>query len=221
MIVFRCSRCGKKVRVKEDVAGRKVKCPHCGELALVPACATEDEGDERIQESRALPSKGKVARQADHDHNDDDGDRPPPKRHKKSRDDGAAERPSSVKWVLGITLVVVGLGAAVLGGIWWLNTRALLAENEKLLDKMRGQVEKAELAAEKRGKFAQAELDKVKTHLDAETKKQEANYQNVKLAVGFGGGGLGALLLGLLLMTIQYGRSKGGKKRKRDTNDDE
>jgi len=37
MIVFRCSACGKKLSVKETLVGKKVKCPGCGQVTVVPA----------------------------------------------------------------------------------------------------------------------------------------------------------------------------------------
>ena len=37
MLTFACSACQKKLSVKEDAVGKKVKCPGCGQLTLVPA----------------------------------------------------------------------------------------------------------------------------------------------------------------------------------------
>jgi ribosomal protein S27E len=34
---FSCPGCGKALRVKEEAAGKKVKCPHCGKVAQTPA----------------------------------------------------------------------------------------------------------------------------------------------------------------------------------------
>jgi serine/threonine protein kinase len=36
MIVFSCSHCGQKLRLADDSAGKKAKCPRCGQLAPVP-----------------------------------------------------------------------------------------------------------------------------------------------------------------------------------------
>jgi len=38
-IAFACPGCGKKLQVKEELGGRKVKCPKCGQVVLVPAVA--------------------------------------------------------------------------------------------------------------------------------------------------------------------------------------
>ena len=37
MIAFSCSSCSRQLKVKEEYAGRKAKCPHCGNPVLVPA----------------------------------------------------------------------------------------------------------------------------------------------------------------------------------------
>ena len=37
MLAFNCSSCQKKLSVKENLVGKKVKCPGCGQLTAVPA----------------------------------------------------------------------------------------------------------------------------------------------------------------------------------------
>ena len=37
MISFKCSACQKKLSVKDELSGRKVKCPSCGRPATIPA----------------------------------------------------------------------------------------------------------------------------------------------------------------------------------------
>jgi hypothetical protein len=41
-IPFRCA-CGRSLRVKDELAGRKVKCPECGGVLIVPRPAPEEE----------------------------------------------------------------------------------------------------------------------------------------------------------------------------------
>ena len=36
-LVFACASCGKNLKVKGELGGKKVKCPHCGSIAPVPA----------------------------------------------------------------------------------------------------------------------------------------------------------------------------------------
>src|SRR5438132_956625 len=42
-VLFACSGCGKNLKVGTELAGRKVKCPHCGEIMLAPAGAPSGE----------------------------------------------------------------------------------------------------------------------------------------------------------------------------------
>jgi len=37
MIAFSCPSCGKKLQVKEELAGKRVRCPGCANVAAVPA----------------------------------------------------------------------------------------------------------------------------------------------------------------------------------------
>jgi formylglycine-generating enzyme required for sulfatase activity/serine/threonine protein kinase len=39
MIAFTCPGCGKRLQVKDELAGRKVQCPGCGKVAIVPQAA--------------------------------------------------------------------------------------------------------------------------------------------------------------------------------------
>lgn len=38
-IEFRCAQCDKKLKVKDELAGKKIKCPGCGEATAVPKAA--------------------------------------------------------------------------------------------------------------------------------------------------------------------------------------
>jgi len=68
MISFACDKCNKQLKVKDELAGKKVKCPGCGQPMLVPALATapaHQVGEERtvppsvspLGEERTLPPK--------------------------------------------------------------------------------------------------------------------------------------------------------------------
>lgn len=41
-IAFRCGECKKKLKVKDEHAGRRIKCPECGAKVEVPAASSED-----------------------------------------------------------------------------------------------------------------------------------------------------------------------------------
>lgn len=44
-IEFRCKKCDKKLKVKDELAGKKIKCPGCGAGTAVPAAASETAGE--------------------------------------------------------------------------------------------------------------------------------------------------------------------------------
>ena len=44
-IRFRCNKCGSKITVKDEMAGKGVKCPDHGGVITVPVPAEEDEED--------------------------------------------------------------------------------------------------------------------------------------------------------------------------------
>jgi DNA-directed RNA polymerase subunit RPC12/RpoP len=48
MIEFKCSECGKQLRVNDDAAGKKGKCPQCGAMIVVP-------GEEMVTIEAAQP----------------------------------------------------------------------------------------------------------------------------------------------------------------------
>lgn len=42
MIHFNCPACSKSFRVKDEVGGRKSKCPHCGAAFVVPSLTVQN-----------------------------------------------------------------------------------------------------------------------------------------------------------------------------------
>ena len=48
-ILFQCAKCGKKLRVAADAAGKRVRCPKCSEQAVVPFPL---DGDDEVAEPR-------------------------------------------------------------------------------------------------------------------------------------------------------------------------
>jgi hypothetical protein len=42
-IVFQCEHCHKKVKAPDDAAGRRGKCPHCGQGSYIPAPVSEED----------------------------------------------------------------------------------------------------------------------------------------------------------------------------------
>src|SRR5262245_47080858 len=64
MIAFTCSACGKGLKAKEELAGRRIKCPGCGKAASIPSEA-ETSGAPRPAgdtEDKTLATKNVEAR---------------------------------------------------------------------------------------------------------------------------------------------------------------
>jgi Protein kinase domain len=53
MLTIACTACQKKLSVKEDAVGKKVKCPGCGQLTVVPAQLSASVAD--LGEMRTVP----------------------------------------------------------------------------------------------------------------------------------------------------------------------
>lgn len=81
-VTFQCG-CGKTLRVKDELAGKRVKCPACGGVAAVPAAEPEFDVVEDEPPPRK-PAARPVARPA----RDDDDDEPRPAKGKARKDDG-------------------------------------------------------------------------------------------------------------------------------------
>jgi uncharacterized Zn finger protein (UPF0148 family) len=75
-ISFSCPACDRPLKVKDELAGRKVKCPKCGEGVVVPA----EEEDEKA----AVGPPPKKSRPQEHD---EEEDRPRKKKKKKKQQD--------------------------------------------------------------------------------------------------------------------------------------
>lgn len=99
-ISFACPACDRGLKVKDELAGRKVKCPKCGEGVFVPA---EDEDEE--EKGTAAPAKASRPRD-----DEDDAERPrKKKKKKKQKDNKTLLILSAVGGVLlvGVVIVVV------------------------------------------------------------------------------------------------------------------
>lgn len=87
-IKFECSDCGTALRVKDQFAGRKIRCPHCDTVNQVPAdneADDDDEEEEVVSRSRSssTSSRSKPAR------------RSPPRSRRPADDDEQEARPRS------------------------------------------------------------------------------------------------------------------------------
>jgi serine/threonine protein kinase/DNA-directed RNA polymerase subunit RPC12/RpoP len=83
MISFACSQCGRKLRVQDEQAGKKVRCPHCGALTLIPSLAvsrSKEEGgaaEPRAQPPQQPPDPNATAALVHADKRPDDETLPP------------------------------------------------------------------------------------------------------------------------------------------------
>lgn len=104
-ITFDCP-CGKSLRANDENAGRRVKCPACGAVVIVPKPPVEEEEPqfEVVEdEPEDLPRPRKQSKSRDDDDEpapkkkkairDDDDDEPPPKKKKPVRDDDDDDEP--------------------------------------------------------------------------------------------------------------------------------
>jgi hypothetical protein len=57
MIKFNCSSCQRKIGIKDEAVGRKLKCPQCGDILTVPGPSAGDPADEQMKRQTELESR--------------------------------------------------------------------------------------------------------------------------------------------------------------------
>jgi hypothetical protein len=105
MAISLTCECGKKLAVKDELAGKRVKCPGCGELLTVPSVTEE------------APLKKRAPAAAD-DEEDQEDERPRKKKKKRHR----AGKSNKTLWIgAGIGVLVLGFCCLGIGGasIFW------------------------------------------------------------------------------------------------------
>jgi dienelactone hydrolase len=111
-----CPQCGKRYKVKDELAGKAIRCKECQATIRIPAAETDDEfsydpsemeADEPQDELPPSRSKSKPA--------------PKPVAKKKRASSGS----SAWKWVLGILGGFALVGVLCCGGAIWMGTRAV------------------------------------------------------------------------------------------------
>ena len=85
-ITLPCS-CGKKLKMKDELAGKRIKCPACAAVLTVPEPEAEEVELEPVEpEAPAEPDEEPEEREAPAEQDDDaDEDRPRPKKKKKKK----------------------------------------------------------------------------------------------------------------------------------------
>jgi hypothetical protein len=100
MAISLICECGKKLAVKEELAGKRVKCPSCESLVTVPSVLDEP------------PARKRAAAPAD-DEDDRDEDRPRKKKKKKR-----AAKSNKMMWIgAGAGVLVLGMCCVGLAGV--------------------------------------------------------------------------------------------------------
>jgi hypothetical protein len=105
--------CGKSFNVKDELAGKNIKCPSCQEVVTVPGGAVEV-----AEEPPAVVSAARSSSRRRDDDDDDYEDRPSKKKKRKS-DDGEKKSSSMTLFILlgvGLLFGCVCLGGCGVGG---------------------------------------------------------------------------------------------------------
>jgi ribosomal protein S27E len=81
-ISVKCKGCKNTLRVRDDLAGKKVKCPKCANLLVVPAVDDEEDfipvevvPEQRVRKAPAEPRKARPRRDEPEDEDEDEDDR--------------------------------------------------------------------------------------------------------------------------------------------------
>src|SRR5436190_17068172 len=77
MIPLTCDECDKSLKLRDELAGKKIKCPGCGASLTVPT-GEEDEEDDRIT---AAPARSRRRKDSDENEDENEGDDGPSKPH--------------------------------------------------------------------------------------------------------------------------------------------
>src|SRR5437773_491233 len=113
-IRFSCE-CGKQLAVKDENAGKRVRCPDCGEIQTVPESGPVEAGL-RTGKPKQRPVRAAEEDEEDRDEREEDEDRPRKRKKKSSRSGG------TFPWLW------VGAGVGVLAlvavGVWFLFLRS-------------------------------------------------------------------------------------------------
>jgi predicted Zn finger-like uncharacterized protein len=116
-LTVECPECGKRYQIKDELAGKAIRCRECQATIRVPIMETEDESlDFDASEMEA----------------DEPQDELPPSRPKSkpapkpiAKKKRTSSSSSAWKWVLGILGGFVLLGAICCGGLVWMGSRAV------------------------------------------------------------------------------------------------
>lgn len=107
-IQFDCPECEERIKVKDELAGRKIKCPHCTEPVRVPS-EDVDEEERPARKTTTAVTEERPRKKAAASKVEDDEDRPRKKKKKKQ----SGNTVLIVSTAIGILILLVGGGVAV------------------------------------------------------------------------------------------------------------
>jgi hypothetical protein len=118
-----CPTCSRKLRIPDELLGKKVKCPQCGNafLARAPAAPAEEMGEEEAPapppKAAAAPARRPAAPPPAEDEEEPEEEAPAPRR--RGGNGGLKPHRGVVILIMGILSIVIGYIGIILGPISW------------------------------------------------------------------------------------------------------
>jgi hypothetical protein len=116
--------CGKKLRVADENAGRKIRCPACERVFRLPEDDDERDEDERDEPTRRVradrPAAKKPVSRRGRDDEDEDDERDEPDVRARRRRPSKDRKRSALPLILGGVALLVLLGGGGFTGYWFL-----------------------------------------------------------------------------------------------------
>jgi hypothetical protein len=107
MILLTCDNCDKSLRLRDELAGKRIKCPDCGESLVVPRPGGKSPAVKPAASITPPPKAAKTKKPPVADDEDDD-DRP----RRKAKKGDAPGKPSALFFIVGLILAIAGLAAS-------------------------------------------------------------------------------------------------------------
>ncbi len=128
-IQFDCKDCGKSLRVKDEKAGRKTRCPACNAVMTIPELDADDEGlgddllDERPTPAKKRSTSSTNVRQSSRSEEGDGTDPWPERKKKKSskQDTPIAEEGGIPAWAVVVGCCALAVLSIGVGGVLGMN----------------------------------------------------------------------------------------------------
>lgn len=202
MISLSCDHCDKPLRVRDELAGKRIKCPGCGGVVAVPVDADED--------APAPKKKAPVRRRVEDD--DDDAPRDAKK---------GPPKPSTILFIAGLTLALGGLVLMALFIYFSVMAGREGDAKDTLLQQLRADQQANPNASEDHKTSLKNNIEKNERERNA---ARSSSTRNMIIAIVFGilflaGVGLRGYHH-MLMKKWHAAKHSGKKKKKRDPDDD-